>query len=250
MTTPRATGERASAESAEGRRPSNLIWVMPAKGVGVKAIVVAGGDAAPGDAAQLVGTDLVIAADSGAAWLASLGVRPDLVVGDMDSVDPALLERLAADGTTIERHPVAKDASDAELAVDRAVRAGADEVVIIGALRGGRLDHELANLLLLADPAWRGRELRIVRGGTVAQALRGGEQMSLAGDEGDLVTLLPIAGDAVGVYTHGLEYGLDGETLSMGRSRGLSNHVVRAPASVSLDDGTLLVIETEKETNR
>lgn len=222
---------------------------MPAKGVGVKAIVVAGGDAAPDDAALLAGADLVIAADSGAAWLAGRGIRPDLVVGDMDSVDPALLERLAADGATIERHPADKDASDAELAVDRAVRGGADEVVIIGALRGGRLDHELANLLLLADPEWQARRLRIVRGGTTARALHGGEALTLDGVEGDLVTLLPVGGEAIGVRTHGLQFPLGGETLRFGRSRGLSNRVRQAPASVSLDGGTLLVIETRKETN-
>ncbi|MGZ6256560.1 MAG: thiamine diphosphokinase, partial [Candidatus Limnocylindria bacterium] len=85
---------------------------MPAKGVGVKVIVVAGGDAAPEDGARLDGADLVIAADSGAAWLDARGLRPDLVVGDMDSVDPALLERLATDGVAIERHPAEKDASD------------------------------------------------------------------------------------------------------------------------------------------
>jgi len=221
---------------------------MPAKGVGVKAIVVAGGDAATDDAAQLAGADLVIAADSGTTWLAARGIRPDLVVGDMDSVDPALLERLAGDGVTFERHPPDKDASDAELAVDRAVDAGADEVVIVGALAGGRLDHELANLLLLADPAWRGKSLRIVRGGTVARVLHGGEGLSLGAGEGDLVTLLPIAGDAIGVRSQGLEYPLDGETLRMGRSRGLSNRVRRAPASISLEGGTLLVIETKKET--
>jgi thiamine pyrophosphokinase len=216
----------------------------------VKAIVVAGGDAASEDAAQLTGANLVIAADSGAAWLDARGIRPDLVVGDMDSVDPALLERLAADGVPIERHPPAKDASDAELAIDRAVAAGADEVVIVGALGGGRLDHELANLLLLADPAWRGVGLRIVRGGATARALHGGGPLVLSAAEGDLVTLLPAGGDAVGVRTSGLRYPLDGETLRMGRSRGLSNEVVRAPASVSLESGTLLVIETEKEANR
>jgi len=214
----------------------------------VKAIVVAGGDAAADDAAQLAGADLVIAADSGATWLAARGIRPDLVVGDMDSVDPALLERLAADGVTVERHPPDKDASDAELAVDRAVGAGANEVVIIGALAGGRLDHELANLLMLADPAWRGANLRIVRGGTTARALHGGERIALRAGEGGLVTLLAIAGDAIGVRTQGLAYPLDGETLRMGRSRGLSNRVRRAPALVSLEGGTLLVIEAEKET--
>lgn len=210
----------------------------------MKAIVVAGGDAAPEDAALLADARHVIAADSGATWLAQHGKRPDLLIGDMDSVDPALLERLAADGVTIERHPADKDASDAELAVERAIGAGADEVVILGALGGGRLDHELANLLLLADPAWRGTDMRIVRGGTVARALHGGDQLPLTGREGALVTLLPIAGDATGVRTEGLEYALDGETLRIGRSRGLSNRVRRAPASVSLEGGTLLVIQT------
>lgn len=216
----------------------------------MKAIVVAGGDAAADDAAQLGGADLVIAADAGAAWLAARGIRPDIVVGDMDSVDPALLERLAAEGVTIERHPPDKDASDAELAVDRAVGAGADEVVVLGALAGGRLDHELANLLLLADPAWRAKGLRIVRGGTSARALHGGDRLALDLATGDLVTLLPIAGDAIGVRTRGLEYPLDGETLRLGRSRGLSNRVRQAPASVSLERGTLLIIETKKEANR
>ena len=216
----------------------------------MKAIVVAGGDAAPEDAARLAGADLVIAADSGATWLEAQGIRPNLVIGDMDSVDPALLERLAAEGVTIERHPADKDASDAELAVERAIHAGADEVVVLGALGGERLDHELANLLLLADPAWRGTDLRIVRGGTVARALHGGERMSLTAAEDSLVTLLPIGGDATGVTTEGLEYALAGETLRIGRSRGLSNRVWRAPASVSLEGGTLLIIETDKEAHR
>ena len=216
----------------------------------MKAIVVAGGDAVPDDAAQLVGAELVLAADSGAAWLAAMGIQPDAVIGDMDSVDLNLLERLAAKGATIERHRADKDASDAELAVGRAVGAGADEVVIIGALAGGRLDHELANLLLLAEPAWRGKGLRIVRGGTTARVLHGGDGLSLGGAVGDLVTLLPIAGDALGVRTRGLQFPLAGEALRLGRSRGLSNRVQHAPASVSLDRGTLLVIETQKETNR
>ena len=216
----------------------------------MKAIVVAGGDAAPEDAARLDGADLVIAADSGAAWLDARGLRPDLVVGDMDSVDPALLERLATDGIAIERHPAEKDASDAELAIDRALAAGADEVVVIGALGGGRLDHELANLLLLADPARRALGLRIVHGGTTVRALHGGGRLSLSVAEGGLVTLLPLGADAVGVRTSGLRYPLDGETLPLGSSRGLSNEVVGAPASVSLEGGTLLVVETEKEANR
>ena len=212
----------------------------------MKAIVVAGGNAAPQDAALLSGADLLIAADSGAHWLDRAGVPPDLVIGDMDSIEPALLQRLAAQGTEIERHPADKEASDLELAVSRAAAAGADEVVILGALRGDRLDHELANLLLLVDGEWDGIDLRVVRGGTTVRSLRAGSRRELGGAAGDLVTLLPV-GDAAGVRTDGLRYPLVGETLRSGRSRGLSNEVEQAPASVSLDSGTLLIIETRKE---
>jgi thiamine pyrophosphokinase len=219
---------------------------MPAKGVGVKAIVVAGGDAALEDAAQLTGTDLVIAADSGAAWLDAVGRQPDLVIGDMDSIPPDLLKRLAAQGVTIEPHPPDKEASDAELAVARAVAMGASEIVILGGFGGQRLDHELANLLLLAE-GWSGAELRLVRGATSARAIQGRGRLELEGAAGDLVTLLPLAGDARGVRTHGLRYPLEGEALHLGRSRGLSNLITEAPASVSLDGGILLVIEMRKE---
>jgi len=208
---------------------------------------VAGGDAAPGDAARLDGADLLIAADSGAQWLEGPGIRPDLLIGDLDSIDPGLMDRLSSDGVTIERHPVDKDASDVELAVARAISDGADEVVIVGALGGGRLDHELANLLLLADGRWRGHRLQIVRGGTTAQAVHGGETLVLSAAVGDLVTLLAIGGDAWGVRTDGLRFPLEEEALGLGRSRGLSNQVEHAPASVSLERGTLLVVETEIE---
>jgi thiamine pyrophosphokinase len=213
----------------------------------VKAIVVAGGDAAADDAALLAGADLVIAADSGAAWLTGIGIRPDVVIGDMDSIAPALLDRLAGQGAAIERYARDKDQSDAELAVERAVAAEANEVVILGALGGERVDHELANLLLLADRRWQGGRLRIVRGRTTVRALRDRDRVELDAAEGDLVTLLPIEGEAVGVRTNGLRFPLDGETLLLGRSRGLSNQVEHVPASVSLERGTLLVIETRKE---
>lgn len=216
----------------------------------MKAIVVAGGDAAPEDAAQLSGADLVIAADSGAQWLDLLGHVPDVLVGDMDSIDPRLLQRLTADGVAVERHAVEKDASDVELAVERAASAGADAVVILGAIGGDRLDHELANLLLLADGRWDGLDLRLVRGSTTLRAVRGGNARDLDGAAGDLVTLLPVGGDATGVQTSGLRFPLAGETLMLGRTRGLSNEVVQTPASVSLDGGTLLVIETGKEPPR
>ena len=207
-------------------------------------VVVASGDLDPRDAAVLDGADLVIAADGGATALERLGRVPDRLVGDLDSTDPGLVDRLAAAGTQVERHPTDKDASDAELAVAVAVEAGADETVLLGAMGGERLDHAVANLLMLVDPALAGRDVRLVHGPTTVRVLRGGERMALTGGDGDLVSLLPIGGDADGVRTEGLRWALDGEPLANGRSRGLSNEVLTAPASVTLEAGTLLVVET------
>lgn len=210
----------------------------------MRAVVVASGELVAGDAAWLVPADLVIAADGGAGLLDRMGQRPDRIVGDLDSIDPALAARLAADGVPIERHPADKEASDTELAVAAALNAGATEVVILGAVGGDRLDHELANLLLLADPALAGQNVSAARGRTTVRALHGGGRLELRGATGDLVTLLPVAGEASGITTDGLRWPLEAAALTMGRSRGLSNEVLRAPASVRLERGTLLVVET------
>ncbi|TMB57102.1 MAG: thiamine diphosphokinase [Chloroflexi bacterium] len=215
----------------------------------MKAVIVAGGELHPADRAQLADADLVLAADAGAQWLADQGLTPHILVGDMDSIPAALLARLEGQGVAIERHSADKEASDAELAVERAVAAGAHQIVLIGALGGERLDHELANLLLAADEAWLSpsHELSIVRGQTRVRAVRGGARVDLHGGAGDLVTLLPISGDAEGVRTNGLRFALTGEPLRMGRSRGLSNVIESPPASVSVDKGMLLVIETSEK---
>ena len=215
----------------------------------MQAMVVAAGDPDPRDATLLAAADLVIAVDRGALWLDARSHRPDLLIGDLDSVPDDLVERLIAAGVPIDRRAVDKDASDTELAIERAVAAGADRVVLLGALGGPRLDHELANLLLLADPRWRGvtADLRIVRGGTKVRALHGEGTLALEGVAGDTVTLLPVSGDAEGVRTRGLRYPLAGERLRIGRTRGLSNRIVETPASVSLENGTLIVIEQHEE---
>jgi thiamine pyrophosphokinase len=210
----------------------------------MRAVVVAHGDVLPSDRSVIGAKDFVVAADGGAFALERWKLLPHLVVGDMDSLGDAGVERYARLGIPVAKYPATKDESDLELAVAQAIAAGATEVVLLGALRGERLDHEAANLLLLADPGYDGVRVEARRGNLRIRAVRGKGSLALAGPVGALVTLLPVSGDADRVTTEGLRYPLRGETLRFGRARGLSNEVASLPATVSLDKGTLLVFET------
>jgi thiamine pyrophosphokinase len=210
----------------------------------MRAVVVAHGEVLPSDRAVIGAQDYVVAADGGAFALERWKLLPHLIVGDMDSLGDAGVERFARQGIPVAKFPAAKDESDLELAVAQAIAAGATEIVLLGALGGDRLDHETANLLLLADPGYDGVRIEARRGALRIRAIRGKGSFSLAGPVGALVTLLPVNGDAEGVTTKGLRYGLRSETLRFGRARGLSNEIASLPATVSLDKGTVLVFET------
>lgn len=212
----------------------------------MKAVVVAAGTMHPGDERELADAALVVAADGGANALAAIGRPPDLVVGDLDSVDPQLVSDLERASTPIRRWPVDKDASDTELALRAAVDEGATEIAIVAATGADRLDHELANVLLLTDPDLATRDVRLVRGRETVRVARPGAALRLRGRPGDLVTLLAIGGDAIGVTTEGLRWPLHGARLAMGTTLGVSN-VVIGDGSVSVEEGMVLVIERSSQ---
>src|SRR6478735_9382506 len=116
------------------------------------AIVLAGGDPVePHVRAKLPADAYVVAADSGLHLALPLGLRVDLVVGDFDSADPAIVDRAIEAGARVDRHPVAKDATDLELALDAAYARKPDRITVVGG-NGGRLDHLLGNVTLLSAP--------------------------------------------------------------------------------------------------
>lgn len=192
--------------------------------------------------------DLVVAADGGARLAARLGLRVDEWVGDGDSIDPAGLEDLERAGVPIRLAPADKDESDAELALLAAVRAGATDVTILGALGGARLDHELANLGLLGHPAAAGLAVRLLDDRARVRLLVGPGpdgrpgRLDIAGRIGDLVSLLPLD-EAVGVTTVGLRFPLRDEALPAGPARGLSNVRDAATAGIVVERGRILVVE-------
>jgi thiamine pyrophosphokinase len=205
-------------------------------------VVVTGGDpvAASDLTPVLLDGAYVIAADSGVERAAELGLGVDLAVGDFDSVDPIALEAAASAGARVERHPPAKDATDLELALDAALAREPARILVVGG-HGGRLDHFLANALLLAAHAYDGVQLVAQMGPARVTVVH--RRADLHGSRGDLVTIVPVHGRARGVTTTGLLYPLRDDTLESGSTRGVSNELTSEHATVDLQHGVLLVVQ-------
>lgn len=183
---------------------------------------------------------LVVAADSGAASCAAFGLRPDVLVGDLDSIDEETLRAVRDARVTIDVHPRDKDATDGELAVAKALGLGAEHVLLLGYVGGDRLDQTLANVLLLTRLPG-GVEILDER--NACWLLRDGEAREWTSEAGEVVSLIPVGGDAAGVATAGLRWQLEGAALALGSTRGVSNEPVaeRCPVRVAVSAGMLLV---------
>ena len=185
--------------------------------------------------------DYRIAVDGGARHLEALGLQPAVVVGDLDSIDPVHLAQLRKQGVGVEQHPAAKNATDLELAIERALRDGATELILLGAV-GGRLDQTVANLMTLAQRS-RPVPLAIAEGDQLARVLRGPQSLSMEGPTGGYVSAVAISEEVTGVTYRGLEYPLENATLYLGSTLGVRNTLASSPAHISIETGTLLVIQ-------
>jgi thiamine pyrophosphokinase len=197
----------------------------------VDTVVVLAGGPAPVPAELPTGA-YVIAADAGAELAPE---RVDLAVGDFDSISPATLASLAR----VERHPAAKEATDLELALDAALRVGPERVLVVGSA-AGRLDHLLGSLLLLASDRYAAVRLDAQLGEAAVHVIRG--ERTLLGEPGELVSLFALHGPARGVTARGFRWPLEDETLEPGSSRGTSNELAAAEATVSVADGVVLAV--------
>jgi len=201
-------------------------------------LIVLGGDKPGRDllSACMNSADLTIAADSGLAAFDAAGLLPDLLIGDMDSVAPDILRRY--EGRLPERRLCCiKDDTDGVDALDVAIAHGATEITLLGAL-GGRLDHALANLMLLVRAHQRGVRAQILD--ESVQILRVDRRHTLEGAQGHTVSLLPL-GRADGVTLEGFFYPLHTYTLTSDYPLGVSNVVTEDHAVVSVENGDLIL---------
>jgi len=190
--------------------------------------------------------DLIIAADGGMTHCQALGIKPSIVIGDLDSLDPDYLKSLQTSGTEIISYPINKDQTDLELALHKAFDLGSDEILVLGAL-GARWDMTISNLLLPASPEFSKVAIRLIDGHQEIILLRGRGELTFNGKKGDMLSLIPLGQDAYGVALRGLEYPLEDDVLKFGATRGISNVLLEDTATVYLKKGLLLCIHISKD---
>ena len=210
-----------------------------------RAVLFANGDFPENDMLTLNEDDFLVAVDGGLRHLLQLGLTPQLLIGDLDSVNAENLDRCMQWGVEILRFPPEKDETDLELAVREALQRGFSEIVITCAL-GNRLDHTLGNLALLALPELKGTHALISNGATSIYLVK--DQIALESYPGDLISLLPWGQPVLGVSTTGLQYALEDATLYPWKTLGLSNVATSDQVTVSLKSGHLFLFHVTKTT--
>jgi thiamine pyrophosphokinase len=181
----------------------------------------------------------VICCDGGIRHLAKLNIKPDVIIGDMDSAAVDQLESYKAPGVKILKYPPDKDDTDTQLALKYALELKPEAIEIWGAL-GGRVDHSLANLFLLDLGEKEGIKIRLVD--EYCEVFIAGKAAAFNGAIGQTVSLLALSPQVTGISLRGFQYPLDNALLEMNKPRGISNVISAAQATIDVGSGTLLVI--------
>lgn len=185
--------------------------------------------------------DFIIAADGGLVHLEEAGFHPNLLVGDLDSLDEKQRRKAGERGIRILAHSREKDDTDTELAIQHALSMDAEEILVVGGI-GDRLDHTLSNVGLLLYGLKQGVSMRLTDG--IQSALLTDDRAEVVGTRGDIVSLLPWTEKVDGITTEGLKYPLQGRTLLWGHSLGVSNELTATKATIEIASGILLVIHS------
>lgn len=184
-------------------------------------------------------TDRIVCADGGSQYALALELQPEVVIGDLDSLQEADRRKILATGTPLRQYSRDKDQTDLELALQYAIEQHASEILIVGAL-GRRLDQTLANVAMLTASALASLDVQFDDG--LEQVLCCRKHARIEGAPGDLISLIPWGEAAEGVRTEGLRWPLRAETLHPEHSRGVSNEMLAETAEIGVTAGLLLVV--------
>lgn len=187
----------------------------------------------------------IIAVDGGTNHLYKAGILPNYVIGDLDSIEDSIYENCKEKGVEFIKFPSKKNETDSELAILKAIEDGIMCIDIFGAF-GGRIDHELANVQLLYYILKKGIFARMVSSTTEVYVVEN-DELILEGEKGDIVSILPLKGDANGVTLKNLEYTLDEFDMEYSIPRGISNIMIDDFCYIDVRDGCLVVIKIKNK---
>ncbi len=182
--------------------------------------------------------DLVLCADGGANYAHNLGITPDFIIGDMDSIADEVREYYQRQGIKFKKYPCSKDFTDTQLALSLAEELGADVIVVVGTL-GGRLDLTMSNIYAGMEMAQRGRKIRHYSPDCTVYLLTG--RLVLQGHKGDRVSIMSLSDQTYGVYEIGFVYPLHNAGIAKTNPYAVSNIIEDDIAEISLSRGILLV---------
>lgn len=189
----------------------------------------------------------IIAADGGLVHIQELGLTPDLLIGDLDSVTPEQIRWAEEQGAEVRRFSPDKDETDLELALMAAAETGVRQILVVAAL-GGRLDQTLSNIFLLNLPVLANLDVRIDDGQQEVILVR--ESIDLTGQEGELVSMLPLSPIVRGITTTGLKYPLEDASMVFYHSRGISNRMTGDKARIEFQSGILICMHERKDDTK
>lgn len=183
--------------------------------------------------------DLIIAVDGGTEYLNKLSLRPDYIIGDLDSI-----KAIPKNDKSIQilKFPIEKDKTDTEIAIEFALKNNASEILLFGMTSKSRIDHSINNIFLLESLAERGvQNILFANGGARLLAVKRG--VELYKKDGNLVSLVPLTKDVKNITTEGLKYKLKDEPLFRSKTRGISNVLIKSRARIRFGEGVLLVVQ-------
>ena len=183
--------------------------------------------------------DLVIAADGGYAYLKKLGIQPDVLLGDFDSLE------YVPEHDHILRHSPIKDDTDMALAAFYAQEKGYRLFYLYGGLGGKRLDHTMANFQLLTGLSRAGMKAYLIGENNIVTAITG-ERISFAKEAEGMISVFSMTDTSTGIWEKGLKYTLDDAMLKNDKVLGVSNEFIGEESSISVQEGTLLVMWEER----
>ena len=184
-------------------------------------------------------TDYCIAADRGADYAVRSGKTPDLLVGDMDSLDPEVFRLCETGGSLVMKVPCAKDETDGELAFLAAQERGYRDILLFCS-GGGRLDHLLSNIFVCCHFFQKGMQITLVEDDYTAYFSN--KRLVLHGRNGDILSLIPMTKEVHGVTLDGCRYPLTKAALSQGSSWSMCNEFAQPTVTIQQEDGVLLAV--------